>query len=97
MNDPYQTLGLPKDASDEDIRRRYLELVKQFSPEHAPERFNAIRQAYEVLKDAVTRVRYRLFEAGMDDHLEDLVSQLKVPSPRRRLGLAELIAQVTRP
>jgi hypothetical protein len=31
MTDPYAELGLPADADDAAIRRRYLELVKQFS------------------------------------------------------------------
>ena len=33
MSDPYEVLGLPGDADDETIRRRYLELVRQFTPE----------------------------------------------------------------
>ena len=43
MSDPYDVLGLPPDSDDEAIRRRYLELVRQFSPEHHPERFSAVR------------------------------------------------------
>ena len=64
MTDPYAVLGLPPDSDDEAIRRRYLELVRQFSPEHHPEKFAAIRAAYEQLRDLNTRLRYRLFEAG---------------------------------
>src|SRR5438270_521051 len=30
MTEPYDVLGLPADADDEAIRRRYLELVRQF-------------------------------------------------------------------
>ena len=41
MNDPYAELGLPTDATDEQIRRRYLELVRQNPPEQNPERFAA--------------------------------------------------------
>ena len=51
MNDPYVVLGLSADVDDETIRRRYLELVKQFSPEKHPEKFAAIRQAYEATRD----------------------------------------------
>ena len=36
MNDPYAILGLSDDADDDAIRRRYLELVKRFPPEHHP-------------------------------------------------------------
>ena len=47
MNDPYSLLGIEPDADDETIRRRYLELVRQFPPEHHPEKFAAVRAAYE--------------------------------------------------
>ena len=49
MTDPYQVMGLAADCDDETIRRRYLELVKQFSPEQHPEKFAAVRAAYESL------------------------------------------------
>ena len=41
MNDPYETLGLSPDAGESEIRRRYLELVREFPPDRAPERFAA--------------------------------------------------------
>ena len=55
MNDPFVVLDLPPDSADEAIRRRYLELVKEFSPERHPEKFAAVRQAYESLRDEATR------------------------------------------
>jgi curved DNA-binding protein CbpA len=39
MSDPYTVLGLPPDSDDDTIRRRYLELVRRFPPEHHPEKF----------------------------------------------------------
>ena len=45
MNDPYVQLGLPPSADETEIRRRYLELVRQFPPDRAPERFAEIRAA----------------------------------------------------
>ena len=35
--DPYAALDLPADADDAAIRRRYLELVREFPPDHHPE------------------------------------------------------------
>ena len=55
MTDPYQVLELPPDSDDEAIRRRYPELVRRFSPERYPEKFAAIRTAYESLRDLNTR------------------------------------------
>jgi len=50
-NDPFQILGLSPDADEAEVRARYLELVKQFTPERAPEKFREIRMAYESAKD----------------------------------------------
>ncbi len=47
MNDPYEVLGLTPDAGETEIRQRYLELVRAFPPDQAPERFAAIHAAYE--------------------------------------------------
>ena len=47
MPDPYTVLGIPPDADDTAIRKRYLELTVQFPPEHQPEKFAAHRAAYE--------------------------------------------------
>ena len=55
--DPYAVLGLPADSDDEAIRRRYLELVRQYSPEQHPQEFSRIRQAYENLRDLDTLMK----------------------------------------
>lgn len=94
MTDPYAVLGLPADCDDETIRRRYLELVKQFSPEHHPDKFAAIRRAYESLRDLETRLRYRLFEAGRSDSIDAILEDLAGRTPRRRLSLQALVNSV---
>ena len=91
MIDPHAVLGVPPDASDEAIRKRYLELVRQFSPEHHPDKFAAIRSAYESLKDRNTRLRYRLFEAGRNETLDRIVEEIECRSPRRRLSLQAIL------
>src|SRR5476651_717372 len=97
MTDPYAELGLPADADDDTIRRRYLELVKQFSPEHHPEKFADIRGAYESLRDLETRLRYRLFEAGRRDSIDAILEELACRTPRRRLPLQALLNAVQKP
>jgi curved DNA-binding protein CbpA len=92
MSNPYDVLDLPTDSDDETIRRRYLELVKQNSPEHAPEKFAAIRAAYESLRDLETRLRYRLFEAGKQESVEAIIEEITCRSPRRRLSLTALLS-----
>src|SRR5436190_14632972 len=91
MIDPYEVLGLPPDSDDESIRRRYLELVKQYTPAHHAEKFAAVRAAYDRLRDLKTRVRYRLFEAGEKENVEKIIEDLKCQSPRRRVSLKGLL------
>ncbi len=97
MTDPYKVLGLPPDSDDEAIRRRYLELVRRFPPEHHPDKFTAVRAAYESLRDLTTRVRYRLFEAGENDSIESIIEELGCQNSRRRVSLAMLLSLVRRP
>ena len=97
MSDPYEILELPPESDDEAIRRRYLELVRRFSPEHHPEKFAAIRAAYEQLKDVTTRLRHRLFEAGRKESVDAIVEELVCRSSRRRLSLETLLSTLRRP
>ena len=97
MTDPYAVLGLPADSDDETIRRRYLELVKQFTPEHHPEKFAEIRRAYESLRDLETRLRHRLFEAGKNESIDGILEELACRMSRRRQSLQALVNAVQKP
>lgn len=46
---PYEILEIPKNATTKDIKRRYKDLVREFTPEHHPEKFMEIRAAYDML------------------------------------------------
>jgi curved DNA-binding protein CbpA len=97
MTDPYDVLELPAEADDEMIRNRYLELVRRFPPEQNPERFAAVRAAYESLRDLNTRLRHRLFEAGKKDTVDAIVEELACRSQRRRVSLTTLLSVLRRP
>ena len=97
MTDPYVVLGLPADSDDDTIRRRYLELVKQFSPERDPEKFAAIRRAYESMRDLETRLRYRLFDAGKNESIDAILEELACRTTRRRLSLQALMNAERKP
>jgi DnaJ-class molecular chaperone len=62
--DLYATLGLPRDATTEAIRKAYRRLAKQHHPDLNPgnkiaeERFKAVASAYDILGDADKRGRY---------------------------------------
>jgi curved DNA-binding protein CbpA len=59
--DPYHTLGLDRRAGPEEIKRAYFQLVRQYPPEQAPEKFQEIRAAYEVLRHAASKAQIDLF------------------------------------
>jgi curved DNA-binding protein len=73
--DYYDALGVPRDASADDIRRAYRKLARENHPDvnkdpAAEDRFKEISEAYEVLRDEEKREQYdRLGEnwrAGQD-------------------------------
>lgn len=87
MTDPYAVLGIGPESDDETIRKRYLELVREFSPEQHPQRFAAIREAYEQVRDLDSRVSYRLFEQGKKDSIDQIIEEISCRTPRRRFSL----------
>src|ERR1700731_1547057 len=75
FRDYYETLGITRDASPEDIRSAYRKLAREYHPDAnkeagAEDRFKEISEAYEVLRDEEKRERYdRLganWRAGQD-------------------------------
>ncbi|MCP4786568.1 MAG: DnaJ domain-containing protein [Fuerstiella sp.] len=66
IDDPFEILGVSQDASDEAIRARYLELIKEFPPELDPERFRQIQAAYTAAKDPLRIARGLLEPPDID-------------------------------
>ena len=70
MSNHYETLGVPRDASQEDIKRAYRRLARKLHPDVAgpgkAEEFKAVNEAYAVLSDEESR---RMYDLGGDDAL----------------------------
>src|SRR4051812_18089872 len=45
--DPFALLGLARGAAAIEIKRAYTRLIKKYKPEHPPDEFRRIREAYE--------------------------------------------------
>jgi curved DNA-binding protein CbpA len=79
MNDPFTVLGVGEDAGDEQIKQRYLALVRAFPPDREPERFQAYRAAYEALRDQRKRLEVKLLRTN-DTALAQLKLRFQAPS-----------------
>ena len=90
MPDAYQTLGVPSDADDAAIRKRYLELVREFPPEQHPERFAAVRSAFEKIRTLDGRAKYWLFHRAGEDTIEGIIEELACKTSRQRFTLTQL-------
>lgn len=70
QRDFYQVLGVPREASTDDIRAAFVRLVKRHHPDLAPEgadlprRLHEVQQAYRCLSDGMARAAH---DAALDE------------------------------
>ncbi len=57
---PYLVLDLPSDADDSAVRSAYQRLLRKYPPEHRPEQFQLIQEAYSQLRTSRDRWRWQL-------------------------------------
>src|SRR5213592_2359588 len=105
--DYYQLLGVPRNATPDQIRSAYRKLAKQHHPDtgEAPdgaERFKQISEAYEVLSDPERRQRYDMFgsatgvgDFGIGDLFETFFgSEFRRREPRGPMRGADLRMEI---
>lgn len=75
FKDYYTTLGIERDATQDEVKRAYRKLARKFHPDinkeaDAEQRFKEVGEAYEVLQDTEKRAAYDKFgqnwQAGQD-------------------------------
>jgi curved DNA-binding protein CbpA len=76
---PFDILGVSQGATDEDVRRAYLALVRKHPPDIAPRKFAEINEANERIKTEKKRLEYELFstEPGIERPFDALLEQFR--------------------
>lgn len=83
MKNPFEVLEVSEAATDTDIKKAYLGKVREYPPDRAPEQFQEIRAAFEIIKTQRDRLKYELFHSEPPDVKVLLRPWLETHRPQR--------------
>lgn len=94
--DYYDTLGVGREASKAEIKKKYYQLAKKYHPDankddpKAAEKFSQVQEAYEVLSDESKRSAYNQFGKEGVDMANEGFDRACCPAICQRHALAQL-------
>jgi curved DNA-binding protein CbpA len=93
MLNHYLILGLTPGATDQEIKNRFLDLVKKYPPEKEARMFRQINGAYEALKDHRRRIKAKMFHGMSILDIEAALLELAaaLPVKKKRATFKDLV------
>ena len=91
MHDPYVTLGVKPNATEEEIKKAYQRLAMKFHPDRnngSDEKFKEIQAAYEKVKDGVYLYAPPKFNTNENFKTEDIVDIIRKSRDRHRVQVS---------
>jgi curved DNA-binding protein CbpA len=87
---PWAILGVARGATQAEARAAYLEKLRAYPPERAPEMFERIRDAYAALRAEAAERPEQMLEANPNAPLASLLDAL--PAARKHVGATPWLA-----
>jgi curved DNA-binding protein CbpA len=91
----YDVLGVSEDATQEDIKNAFFDLVREHPPEQDPDAYQRLREAYDVLSDPVSRREYDTM-AQHGDEIETLQEEAETLLNREHPDVQTAIKKLKR-
>lgn len=101
MLSPYIVLGVPETADDQVIRRAYLDGIRNSPPEQDPAGFQRISDAYKLIQNEESRLKYYLGRGGGNfetpiDAFTAFCANAPLPSPLPFEAMKEFLRSSTK-
>jgi tetratricopeptide (TPR) repeat protein len=96
QENPYKVLGVERTADERAIKKAYFGLIRKFTPEAAPDEFQKIRAAYELLSDPAARARFDDQEKGYGEYGDEVAERLQQIDQAIEQGNDELAVTMLR-